>query len=96
MVNNRMSLLLDDDMAEVEQAALRLRQLLPGMNVDAFVTDYPLVLDTDCLERALEDCRLLLPGVDPVVLLRVEPERVVSLVKGRALLPYDQLPNPWG
>ncbi|KAJ9534923.1 hypothetical protein QJQ45_029583 [Haematococcus lacustris] len=79
MVNNRMSLLLDDDMAEVEQAALRLRQLLPGMNVDAFVTDYPLVLDTDCLERALEDCRLLLPGVDPVVLLRVEPERVVSL-----------------
>ncbi|KAL6754146.1 hypothetical protein V8C86DRAFT_2710111 [Haematococcus lacustris] len=96
MVNNRMSLLLDDDMVEVEQAALRLRQLLPGMNVDAFVTDYPLVLDTDCLERALEDCRLLLPGVDPVVLLRVEPERVVSLVKGRALLPYDQLPNPWG
>ncbi len=34
MINNRLTLLLDDDLGAVAAAAVRLRQLLPDINVD--------------------------------------------------------------
>lgn len=34
MINLRLSLLLDDDMDDVERAVARLKELLPGINVD--------------------------------------------------------------
>jgi hypothetical protein len=37
MVGARLSLLLDDDLGEVQAAVARLRQLLPGINVDRCV-----------------------------------------------------------
>lgn len=37
MVNNRLGLLLDDDTAQLQAAATRLRQLLPDINVDKWV-----------------------------------------------------------
>ena len=37
MVNNRLPLLLDDDLAAVEAASARLRELLPGIHVDRWV-----------------------------------------------------------
>jgi hypothetical protein len=54
MVNNRLTLLLDDDMEAVAAAATRLRQLLPQIHVDRFVEAFPLVLDVDDFELALE------------------------------------------
>jgi hypothetical protein len=56
MVNNRLTLLLDDDMEAVAAAATRLRQLLPQIHVDRFVEAFPLVLDVDDFELALEVC----------------------------------------
>lgn len=44
---------------------------------------------------ALQDSKRLMPGQDPVELLRRTPEVVLSLVKGKHMVPYDQLTNPW-
>jgi hypothetical protein len=30
-----------------------------------------------------------------VALLRADPDLILSLVKGRALIPYDQIDNPF-
>lgn len=95
MVNNRLTLLLPDDVPGLERAAERLGELLPGLNLDAFVERYPLVLDIDNFEMALEDARRIMPGSDIVQLLRSNPELVLSLVKGKNLLPYDEYQNPW-
>lgn len=54
MINNRLTLLLDDDMEAVATAADQLRQLLPDINIDRFVEAYPLVLDVDDFQIALE------------------------------------------
>jgi hypothetical protein len=54
MVNNRLTLLLDDDIEAVAAAATRLRQLLPQIHVDRFVEAFPSVLDVDDFELALE------------------------------------------
>lgn len=54
MVNNRLTLLLDDDLDQVAAAAVHLRQLLPQLLVDKFVEAFPLVLDVDDFELALE------------------------------------------
>jgi hypothetical protein len=54
MVGNRLRLLIEDDMQDVTRAASRLRELLPGVNVDAFVADFPAVLDVEAFEMALQ------------------------------------------
>lgn len=56
MVNNRLSLLVEDDYlsGQFGEVAQKLEKLLPGMNVSAFVADFPLVLDVDDFERAVE------------------------------------------
>ncbi|GLC45449.1 hypothetical protein PLESTB_000617100 [Pleodorina starrii] len=95
MVNNRLGLLLDDDLGEVEAAAGRLRELLPGINVDRFVEMFPLVLDVECFEMALEDARRIMPGIDVTAMLRANPDMILSLVKGKNMIPYDQISNPW-
>ncbi|EFJ50641.1 hypothetical protein VOLCADRAFT_120611 [Volvox carteri f. nagariensis] len=95
MVGNRLSLLLDDEMGQVEAAAERLRELLPGIHLDRFVETFPLVLDVECFEMALEDARRILPGTDVTAMLRSNPDIILSLVKGKNLIPYDQISNPW-
>jgi len=94
MVGNRLSLLLDDDITDIDSTAGELRKLLPGLDVDRFVAEYPLVLDLQCFKRALEDCKLLL-NKDPSEVLRANPQLVLNLVKGKNMVPYDQLTNPW-
>lgn len=54
MVGNRLSLLLNDDLDQVQSAAGRLRVLLPQLLVDKFVEAYPIVLDVEDFERALQ------------------------------------------
>lgn len=49
-----MSLLLEDDLDEVEAAVGRLRVLLPHVLVDRFVEAHPQVLDVRDFEQALE------------------------------------------
>jgi uncharacterized protein YlzI (FlbEa/FlbD family) len=53
------------------------------------------VLDVADFEAALLDARRLLPGTDAVALLRSNPDMVLSLIKGKNLIPYDQIDNPW-
>jgi hypothetical protein len=140
MVGARLSLLLDDDLDEVEAGVARLRQLLPGISVDrcaaawrrpaawwpgaprrwdspgrrlpwrradaacllspppaprrSFAEAFPVVLDAGDFEAALQDARRLMPGADVEALLRSNPDLVLSLIKGKNLIPYDQLDNP--
>jgi len=54
LVGNRLTLLLEDDLDEIEAAAARLRALLPNLIVDKFVEYYPQVLDIDDFELALQ------------------------------------------
>ncbi|KXZ47268.1 hypothetical protein GPECTOR_36g120 [Gonium pectorale] len=95
MVNNRLTLLLDDDMEQLAAASARLRELIPAINVDRFVEMFPLVLDVECFEMALEDARRIMPGMDVTAMLRSNPDVILSLVKGKNLIPYDQISNPW-
>lgn len=54
LVGNRLSLLLDDDLDEVQAAADKLQELLPNITVDKFVEYYPQVLDIDDFKLALQ------------------------------------------
>jgi hypothetical protein len=54
LVERRLSLLLEDDLEEVEAAAGRLRGLLPGILVDTFVEAHPQVLEVDDFAIAIE------------------------------------------
>lgn len=95
MINNRLTLLLDDDLVHVAAAAGRLRQLLPDINVDRFAQTFPVVLDVECFEMALEDARRIMPGIDVTQMLRANPDVILSLVKGKNMIPYDQIENPF-
>lgn len=54
LVGRRLSLLLDEDLDEVQANAERLKVLLPNITVDKFVEWYPQVLDIDDFELALQ------------------------------------------
>lgn len=41
-----------------------------------------------------QDAKRIMPGCDVVQLLRSNPDMVLSLVKGKNLLPYDEYKNP--
>ncbi len=55
------------------------------------MADYPFAaLDPECLQVAFDDVRRIMPaGTDPVLLLRSNPDMVLSLVKGKQLIVYD-------
>lgn len=89
LVNKRLSLALDEDMATVRAAIARLEQLLPGIAVDRFIEAFPTVLDVDDFERALEDAKRLMPGLNVAATLRSDPEIILSFMKGKNLIPYD-------
>jgi len=95
MINNRFSLLLDDDMDSVEDAGRRLRGMLPDLNVDKFVEAFPVVLDYDSFEMAVADASRIMPGMDLPKTLRTNPSMIMGLMKGRSMIPYDQISNPW-
>lgn len=97
MVGARLGLLLDDDasLPDLEAAAARLRALLPGLDADRFAEAFPAVLDVDDFERALDDARRLMPGADVAAMLRADPGLVMSLMKGKHLITYDQIDNPF-
>jgi hypothetical protein len=54
LVGRRLTLLLDEDLDEVQANAERLKVLLPNITVDKFVEWYPQVLDIDDFELALQ------------------------------------------
>jgi hypothetical protein len=89
LVGNRLALLLDDDLDEVQAAATKLKDLLPNITVDKFVEYYPQVLDIDDFELALQDAKRLMPKMDVAHTLRTNPEMVLSFQKGKNLIPYD-------
>jgi len=95
MVNNRLGLLLEDDLDQVAAAAERLSQLLPGILIDKFVEAFPMVLDVEEFEMALADAKRIMPNMDVQQMLRTSPDMILSLQKGKNLIPYDQIANPW-
>ncbi|KAF6256115.1 hypothetical protein COO60DRAFT_1640964 [Scenedesmus sp. NREL 46B-D3] len=92
LVERRLSLLLEDDLGEVEAAAARLCDLLPGILVDTFVEAHPQVLEVRDFEAAIEDAKRMMPHIDVATALRNSPELVLSFQKGKHLIPYDE---PW-
>ncbi|MEW5301569.1 MAG: hypothetical protein WDW36_004422 [Sanguina aurantia] len=94
MVSNRLSLLYEDSMERVAAASVQLTVLLPGLHIDRLVQSHPLLLDVQSLEVALEDARRMMPGQDVVAMMGSNPGLILSLVKGKNLVPYDQLENP--
>jgi hypothetical protein len=92
LVGRRLTLLLDEDLDEVQANAERLKVLLPNITVDKFVEWYPQVLDIDDFELALQDAKRLMPQMDVDRTLRTEPELVLQFQKGKNLIPYDP---PW-
>lgn len=44
---------------------------------------------------ALQDAKRIMPGIDVAQMLRSNPDMVLSLQKGKNLIPYDQIENPW-
>lgn len=54
LVERRLSLLLEDDLDAVEEAAVQLQPLLPGILVDVFVQEHPQVLEVEDFAEAIE------------------------------------------
>eukprot|EP00798_Chlamydomonas_sp_ICE-L_P004057 gene4057-14143_t len=95
MVSNRLTLLLEDDLDAVQIASTHLRELLPAINVDKFAETFPVVLDYESFDMAVQDAKRILPDMDLPDTLRRNPQLILSLVKGKALIPYDDFKNPW-
>lgn len=90
MMNIRLSLILDDDMDDIVNAAARLHELLPELNIDRLVETYPQILDIETFEVGLEDAKRLLPGKDIQQLMKTDPQLIISCMKGKYMIPYDQ------
>jgi hypothetical protein len=43
----------------------------------------------------LQDAARIMPGIDVTSMLRSNPDMILSLQKGKNLIPYDQIDNPW-
>jgi hypothetical protein len=43
----------------------------------------------------LQDAERIMPGIDVANMLRSNPDMILSLQKGKNLIPYDQIDNPW-
>jgi hypothetical protein len=43
----------------------------------------------------VQDAQRIMPSSDITQLLRNDPDVIMSLVKGKGLIPYDQFDNPW-
>jgi hypothetical protein len=48
-----------------------------------------------CALLLLQDAARIMPGIDVTSMLRSNPDMILSLQKGKNLIPYDQLDNPW-
>lgn len=92
LVERRLSLLLEDDLDAVEEAAVQLQPLLPGILVDVFVQEHPQVLEVEDFAEAIEDAKRMMPQIDIAKALRNSPDLVLSFQKGKHLIPYDE---PW-
>lgn len=97
MVNGRLSLLLDDDLSldEISEAADALRESLPSIKTDVFASLFPQVLDKEDFLMAVEDFKRIMPDRDLALQLRTEPSLILQLMKGKNLIPYDQVSNPF-
>lgn len=95
MINRRLALLLDDDLEVIRHTAEVLRRRFPAVQWDRLVEVHPEVLDLDSFDLAVEDFCRLMPHLDVVETLRRDPTLLVGFMKGRTLIPYDQVKNPW-
>ena len=97
MVSGRISLLLDDDLSleAISDAAMTLRETLPSIKTDVFASLFPQVLDAGDFIRAVEDFKRIMPDRDLALQLRSEPDLILQLMKGKNLIPYDQVSNPF-
>eukprot|EP00884_Botryococcus_braunii_P013573 jgi/Botrbrau1/22216/Bobra.168_1s0047.1 len=91
MVLARPSLALSSEGLEaVQEAAERLRTLLPGVDVDRLVTEHPSMLDVDEFERAVAESQRILPGLDVCHIMEVNPSLIFRFQRGSQLIPYDE------
>ena len=60
-----------------------------------FVSAYPMVLDYECFEMAMQDAKRIMPQSDMTQLLRNDPDVIMSLMKGKSMIVYDHFDNPW-
>lgn len=51
--------------------------------------------DRHVLLVLLQDAKRIMPGMDITQMLRSNPDMILSLQKGKNLIPYDQIDNPW-
>jgi len=93
------SLLLTDDknLMELERDSERLKQELPGVDIDRLATAFPNdVLSVDTFLDAIREAKRLLPGLDIEHMLANNPTQVFSFEKGPKLIPYDDVKELWG
>lgn len=88
---------MDDELSfdEISEATRMLRETLPSIRTDVFVSMFPQVLDKDDFLTAVEDFERIMPGRDLATQLRAEPGLILQLMKGKNLIPYDQVSNPF-
>lgn len=61
----------------------------------ARTTPDSLLCSLPSLPCVLQDLKVMLPKADPVQLIRQSPDLVLRTMKGKHLVPYDQLQNPF-
>jgi hypothetical protein len=62
----------------VQQKVHSLRQQLPGVDVDALISQEPMLLRAD-LPRVMSELARLIPNADPVMLISRDPRMVLDM-----------------
>jgi len=80
----------EEQLEELREKAVRLRQELPAVNIDRLVSEHPNeVLRVDSFLEAIEEAKRLIPTIDIDDMLATNPTRVFSFERGSNLIPGD-------
>ncbi|KAL6773921.1 hypothetical protein ACKKBG_A23055 [Auxenochlorella protothecoides x Auxenochlorella symbiontica] len=77
----------------LQDAVLRLEALLPGIDVERVIAEFPVYLDVEGVQDAIREAERLLPGYDVRAAMARDPEVIHSFQKMSAMIPYDP-PGP--
>lgn len=84
----------DVPLGQVQEAAQKLRQLLPNSEVDKLVEEHPLtMLDVEGFEDALQRAKAMMPLLDVEKTMARNPGFIFGFQRGSKLIPYDE-PRP--
>lgn len=87
------SLLIDFTVEEIKTSFQKLQSMLPDLNLDVLVEQYPVMLDIHHFEEAVRDAHRMMKGVDIQELMVKDPGLILSLQKGSNMIPYDEVPT---